>query len=418
MNSAIALFLSLLIHTVLFSQAPLRVNSVVPDLKFKQLLHGDREIKLSDFKGKYILLDFFSKNCTSCIQNMPSLAAFQEKYKDQLQVIALSHDENPEKVVNLFNRIKALKDLKLLVVQATPEATKLFPHAGVPFTVLLDNERKVRSIPGWEYLTEKQFEAIIKDKNLKAPEAALLTSEISRKSFWEQGWLTDSTLLYSTVLTKHVRGVSINSKINLPGDRLQLTQTSPLAGLYAMAYYQSIKIFDNEWKFRVVLEQSQGPELLNTRYCYQAIVPDYTKTNGMGYVYEYLKQDLFKYFQYNVRVEKRKFKYYSISTNDTTSQYSLPIGGENESYTLASADNIEFSNEGLRGISIAVGQYYLTDNLVSCESKSRKRYNFSLPRKVKDLEELKRLLLKQGIFLTEKEEERDFLILTPALAKA
>lgn len=51
---------------------------------------------LSDYKGKYILLDFWSRYCGPCLDAFPLLKEIAEKYKEKVVVISLSVD--PEAV--------------------------------------------------------------------------------------------------------------------------------------------------------------------------------------------------------------------------------------------------------------------------------------------------------------------------------
>lgn len=48
--------------------------------------------RLSEFKGKYILLDFWTATCNPCIQSLPELKALEEEYKDRLTVISINMD--------------------------------------------------------------------------------------------------------------------------------------------------------------------------------------------------------------------------------------------------------------------------------------------------------------------------------------
>lgn len=48
--------------------------------------------RLSEFKGKYILLDFWSATCNPCIQSLPELKALEKEYKDRLTVISINVD--------------------------------------------------------------------------------------------------------------------------------------------------------------------------------------------------------------------------------------------------------------------------------------------------------------------------------------
>lgn len=53
-----------------------------------------KQYKLSDFSGKYILLDFWSLACYPCILAAPELREINETYKTVLNIIGLSMDVN------------------------------------------------------------------------------------------------------------------------------------------------------------------------------------------------------------------------------------------------------------------------------------------------------------------------------------
>ena len=47
---------------------------------------------LSEFKGKYIMLDFWSQGCGPCLQSLPELKEVSEMYKDSLEIVSISMD--------------------------------------------------------------------------------------------------------------------------------------------------------------------------------------------------------------------------------------------------------------------------------------------------------------------------------------
>lgn len=47
---------------------------------------------LTELKGKYILLDFWSSGCGPCILSIPEMGEIQEIYKDRLTIVSLSSD--------------------------------------------------------------------------------------------------------------------------------------------------------------------------------------------------------------------------------------------------------------------------------------------------------------------------------------
>ncbi len=64
---------------------------------------NDKEKKLSDYKGKVILLNFWATWCPPCRKELPALS---EIYKDlegkNFQMIGISVDENPDALVNFL----------------------------------------------------------------------------------------------------------------------------------------------------------------------------------------------------------------------------------------------------------------------------------------------------------------------------
>ena len=56
-------------------------------------LQGDKH-RLSDYKGKYLLLDFWGSNCSACLGAIPVLKEISEELKDSLTIISISSDDD------------------------------------------------------------------------------------------------------------------------------------------------------------------------------------------------------------------------------------------------------------------------------------------------------------------------------------
>ena len=52
-------------------------------------LNSDSALQISDFKGKFILLDFWTFCCINCMHVIPELKALEHKYADELVVIGV-----------------------------------------------------------------------------------------------------------------------------------------------------------------------------------------------------------------------------------------------------------------------------------------------------------------------------------------
>jgi peroxiredoxin len=51
-------------------------------------------VRLSDFSGKFILLDFSSSNCAPCFKAIPELAQIYDEFSNQLEIVSVWFDPN------------------------------------------------------------------------------------------------------------------------------------------------------------------------------------------------------------------------------------------------------------------------------------------------------------------------------------
>ena len=71
------------------------IGSPAPDFTMKDV--NGKNITLSDYKGKYVLLDFWASWCVPCRKDNPYVKAAYEKFKDKnFTIIGVSVDENGE----------------------------------------------------------------------------------------------------------------------------------------------------------------------------------------------------------------------------------------------------------------------------------------------------------------------------------
>lgn len=84
-------------------------------------LNGDA-VKITDLKGKVILIDFWTYSCINCIRTLPYIKAWDEKYRDKGLVIIGVHSPEFAFEKNSANVEKAIKKF------------------GIKYRVALDNE--------------------------------------------------------------------------------------------------------------------------------------------------------------------------------------------------------------------------------------------------------------------------------------
>jgi len=97
--------------------------------------------KLSDFKGKPLLVNFWATWCVPCIKELPTLDALAARDAGKLQVVLVNEDLEGDRVVAPFLQKHALKNTKpwLDAANALMVPTKV---ASLPTTILYDANGK------------------------------------------------------------------------------------------------------------------------------------------------------------------------------------------------------------------------------------------------------------------------------------
>jgi thiol-disulfide isomerase/thioredoxin len=111
----------------------------VPDFILKDL--SQKKVKLTDFKGKVVILNFFATWCPPCRVEIPELIKLYRLNKEKgLVVLGVSLDEDvPPQSLMTF-----VKDMKITypVLMGTPDLAEKYQVNGVPTTILINREGK------------------------------------------------------------------------------------------------------------------------------------------------------------------------------------------------------------------------------------------------------------------------------------
>src|SRR5689334_5144992 len=118
-------------------------NAKAANLDFTLKDLSNRDVKLSAFKGKVILLDFWATWCGPCKIEIPWFIEFQNKYgKDGLQVIGISVDDTLAKLKPYVDDMK----MNYPVLQGLDhdDVQDAFgPIFGIPVTAVISREGKI-----------------------------------------------------------------------------------------------------------------------------------------------------------------------------------------------------------------------------------------------------------------------------------
>jgi peroxiredoxin len=123
------------------SQAPTpAAHRVAPDFSRPDL--DRREIRLSAYRGKVVLLNFWATWCAPCLAEMPHFAKWQRKYGGRgLQIIGVSMDDDEAPVRTTNRKLR----LTYPVVMGDEKLGESYGGVfGLPSTFLIDGSGRIR----------------------------------------------------------------------------------------------------------------------------------------------------------------------------------------------------------------------------------------------------------------------------------
>lgn len=123
-------------------------------------------IRLSDYKGRVVLLDFWATWCHGCKTEIPWYMEFEDKYKESgLTVIGVSMDSDGWKSVTPFIQEKKIN---YDVVIGNDTLAKQYGLTSMPMTLLIDRDGKIADAhvgmvdkAAWE----GQIKTLLRDKS-------------------------------------------------------------------------------------------------------------------------------------------------------------------------------------------------------------------------------------------------------------
>ncbi|MEJ5144706.1 TlpA family protein disulfide reductase [Sphingobacterium sp. MYb388] len=219
----------------------------VPDLKFISLVNAKKQsLKLSDFKGKLIILDFWATWCSSCVAALPKLNELQKKFQDKIQIIGVT-DQKVELIETFYKQRVEIQNLNLVFPTETDDnvLANYFPHQTISHLVWISEDRKVIAITESNELTEENITKILERKvvNLKPKIDRNTRNDINidepfflekvAKPIYVNESVTDGGIRYKTIITKKVPGLT--SIIKTFTGRVIATNTI-LENLFKSAY--------------------------------------------------------------------------------------------------------------------------------------------------------------------------------------
>ncbi len=318
-----------------------KLNEPCPDFRLDDVRYFQKkEISLSDFKEKWLLLDFFTTGCVSCFKSFPKMNELKNEFDGSVQIMLVGLNDG--KLPQVYEKYRQRLNLSLPVAYDKDRSVfNQFGVVGVPHIVLIDPDGIVRAIVNGisreviqdfldgrhPDLLKKPYEEEIEARNkLYNPKQTLLVNGNGGR---------ETDYLFRSILTRWNGDIVGGSQdfVSNPVDcgevkiygRVQVIGF-PLRHLYNMAYGDTVETmprvawrptsYGKQW-IRPILELSDSSDFeyfsssKKNLYNYSLSVPE--SRASARFLQQVMQADLSNYFGYEVHVENRLMPYWRIT---------------------------------------------------------------------------------------------------------
>lgn len=299
---------------------PLSVGDTVPDLVLHNVInYKDSVIQLSDFRGKLVILDFWSAFCSPCIELFGHLMELKKQFGNKIEIILFNtkNHDSKEKIQHVLDNYRKKHGIAvtLPVAYDSRRLDSLVSFRTIPHELWISPEGKVAAITSDRELTTDNITAIING----TPKKIQVKKDILDKQsahIGPYGIAPDSTI-FQSILSGYQQGLSSSSGIIRHDGKVigAYINNRPLMGLIRTAYDDSLSLT----AFHYLIESNNpvaysdnfvGTDLYDHMYCYSYLQAPYNYNSFVSS----LKADLKRAFHIEVQIANREVDCLLLST--------------------------------------------------------------------------------------------------------
>lgn len=395
---------------------PLTIGDTIPaDLEISNVYNYPvSKIRLSDLKGKLVILDFWATWCAACIKGFPKAEELQKQFKDKIQIIMVNSDtsDNAAKVSNFLAKQKQRTGQSLTLPYAVQNASFLeyFPHREIPHYVWVNEAGKIVGVTNADDVTAENIYALFQQngKILFTKRDDLRFNADKPLLIDENGGDDPTGFIYRSIITNSIpklgsfigRHTTSNNGIN----RMYLTNY-PLIAFLQLAYPDVFTIPLNRLVLETTIETAQIFKE-NKEYCYELITSETTEDKAI----QFLREDIKRTFNVEAKLEKRRMKCYLLASNNKIKK--SKTSGKEPSFDL---DNMTLApylqNQPVSKLSTYIGKLLKTPVIYSTENDTNIDVQFPTDIQKYSLTELQAFLKAIGFDLIETEKEIEAIVI-------
>jgi thiol-disulfide isomerase/thioredoxin len=327
------LLLSILLMAVAFiaRSQDLTVGSPAPafTLGIKNGINGKTAIRsLNSYKGKWLVLEFWSRTCSSCIEGFPKLERIREKYREIATVLLIGNNEPRYNlgIEKFYAKLAGQQQLRLDHGFSAGIFTE-YKVNSYPHIVIVSPDGKVASVTYPQEMTEENLDLLFSGKqNPMVQKTTYIKKQIASRPVV----ITDSTsnFPHQSSITPWKHGdpinITLDLKKGLKNGRFSNSGTQ-LERLYLLAYFGKALWHPGDSLYgkaslRAVLELTDTSRFVVNgvrslgQYAYHIQMQD--QKADLSDLQQAMQSDLAQWMCYTALVEKRAVPVYALTISE------------------------------------------------------------------------------------------------------
>jgi thiol-disulfide isomerase/thioredoxin len=417
----LAALIVLLTNVLSYAQGGgVKVGEVVPDVRVGNVVnYKSKAFRMSDFRGKVLILDFWASWCSPCVAMIPRMDSLQREFGDKVVLMPVN-DQDPGMVLGFLEKLKKLRPFELPDVLGDTVLNRLFPHSYLPHFVWVGVDGKVMAITEFGEVNERNIRRVLAGEQVSFP-------------------LKSDHLLAGD--QEHLRGVVLDTAVavyhrlvpgyedDLPakwenwpedskGKRIFCSNLA-MPDLFALALGEGVEAFPRNRRVYEVKDTSDfildvsGEEAIEWAKLgkhatgYEVRVPP-----GMGKLaFEIMLGDLRQYFtDYDVRVDRRPVKCLALVRTDSVDRLRSKGGKSLSEFDGISAKLVNFPL--VRLVAELSAEFMCRSPYPIVDETGYKPWvDLEINARLSDVKAVNKELAKYGLALELREEPLDMMVI-------
>jgi len=338
-----------------------RIGQPYPNYIFDNLQYYPKgRVSTSDFKGKWLVLDFWNNGCIACIESFPLVDAIAQEFAKNVQFIfvgAIGREFTINATRSLYEKCRVRFNLHIPVVYDSILFDR-FNAGGCPFIVVISPNGNLKAFTShltMEDMTEfcAGKDPVLANAYFKNQSKIPININVPFLAFGNGA--RDTDVIYGSILSKwnnSIPNIGRNNLFDPKSDigrkyKFELLQTT-VPELYRFAFFGKGKWFDprdsgyyDTYSFQPILHIRdtslfQAPDVYTGKnlFSYSLIVP--SDSVSSIFLQRTLQADLRRYFGYNVSIETKSMPYLrlvaSVEARNRLKTKGSPVFVQGEEY--------------------------------------------------------------------------------------